>query len=210
MKRFSFALAALVLAAPAFAQSTATTDSRSTAETVIQGVGSPTINNYAPAEQTIHQKGLPVATPGTAFSTQASADTCENAGKSAAVQTRVFGFVISGGAQTHDPCEARTDARTMSATSQDAVAVTMRLCQTPANAEAFEDAAELRDLVRMQLPPGHPDRAKVSFRCPDRLRPQWAKDAEGRRAQAALNGETVTASNTADPYIRERLGRTGR
>lgn len=206
MKRFSFALAALVLAAPAFAQSsTASTDSRSTAETVIQGVGSPTINNYAPAEQTIHQKGLPVTTPGTAFATQPGQDTCQNSGKSAAVQTKVFGFVISGGAATHDPCEARTDARTMSATSQDAVAVTMRLCQTPANAEAFEDAADLRDLVRMQLPPGHPDRTKVSFRCPDRLRPQWAKDQESARASALLNGGAVTAGNTADPYIRERL-----
>lgn len=210
MKRLSFALAALVLSVPALAQSSAETLSTSRAETAIQNVGSPTINNNAPSDQTIRQRGLPVTSPGTVISSQASADTCESAGKGAAVQTRVFGFSLSGGAVTHDPCEARTDARTMAATAQDSVAITMRLCQTPANAEAFEDAADLRDGVVARLTPDARAKAPASFRCPDRLRPQWAKDREAGRAQAALNGGTVSASNTSDPYIRERLARTGR
>lgn len=211
MKRL-FVLAALCAAlVPAFAQSSAETNSLSTARTDIQNVGSPTINNYAPAEQTIRQHGLPVSSAASTFVNGPAGDTCAGPGDAVSGQAATFGFSATKGGGMVVPCNDRADPRSMKETGEDAVAITMRHCQSPAKAEAYEDAADLRDAVVARMEPEARTRAPLSFRCPDRLRPSWALEREGKKAQTALNGgqpapaTRVTAANTNDPYIAARL-----
>lgn len=217
MKRL-FVLAALCAAlVPAFAQSTAETQSLSRAETAISNVGSPTINNNsAPVtDATIRQHGLPVSSAASTFVNGPAGDTCAKPGDAISGQAATFGFSATKGGGESAQCDDRADPRSMKETGEDAVAITMRHCQSPRKAEAYEDAADLRDAVVARMPEAVRMVQPVSFRCPDRLRPTWALEREGKKANTALNGgqsapATVTAANTQDPFIRERLQRTGR
>lgn len=197
MKRL-FILAALSAAlVPAFADSLAETQSVSTARTDIQNVGSPTINNYSPSETTIRQHGLPVSSPASNFVNGPAGDTCANPGDAVSVQTAVVGIAATKGGGTSVDCNDRADPRSMKETGEDAVAITMRHCQNPNKAAAYEDAADLRDAVRARMTLEAQAAAPASFRCPDRLRPSWALEREGRRAPA----QRVANSPSADPFI---------
>lgn len=172
------------LVAPAFAQSSAETRSLSTAETAIQNVGSPTINNIAPSEQVIRQHGLPVSSAASTFVNGPAGDTCANPGDAVSVQAATFGVSANKGGGMSVNCNDRADPRSMKETGEDPVAITMRHCQNPAKAAAYEDAADLRDAVVAQLPATQRAAAPVSFRCPDRLRPDWALKREGKAVAA--------------------------
>ena len=207
MKRI-LVLAALCAALPAFAQ-TAETSSLSRAETAIQNVGSPIINNNsAPiTDATIRQHGLPVNSAASTFVNGPGGDTCALPGDAVSGQGATFGFSANKGGGIGDDCNGRADARSMGETRQDPVAITMRHCQNPKNAEAFEDAADLRDAVVAQMPPAERAKAPSSFRCPERLRPQWAKQKSQQTAAAPSSQQQVTAANTNDDIIRNRLSK---
>lgn len=178
-------LALCLLVVPAFAQSSAETRSLSTAETAISNVGSPTINNYAPAEQTIRQHGLPVSSAASTFVNGPAGDTCAKPGDAISAQAAGWGVSANKGGGESVNCNDRADPRSMKETGEDAVAITMRHCQNPAKAAAYEDAADLRDKIIAAMPPAARLAAPASFRCPDRLRPQWALDREGKARQVA-------------------------
>lgn len=187
MKQLILVAALSAMLAPAFAQSSAETLSASRAETRIDNVGSPTINNNAPADQTIRQHGLPVASAASTFVNGPSGDTCSEPGDAISAQFRVVGVSANKGGGMQAQCDDRADPRSMKETGEDAVAITMRHCQSPKKAEAFEDAADLRDAVVARMAPAARAAAPASFRCPDRLRPSWALEREGKKATAALN-----------------------
>lgn len=178
-------LAALCVALPALAQSTAETASTSRAETAIQNVGSPTIITNAPADTTIRQHGLPVSSAASTFVNGPAGDTCAGPGDALSIQTGVFGASANKGGGMVVSCNDRADTRSMRETGEDAVAVTMRHCQNPEKAAAYEDAADLRDAVTRKLSESVRFATPPSFRCPDRLRPRWALEREGKvQAQA--------------------------
>lgn len=203
-----FLLAALVLAAPAFAQTTANGTSTSNGTAVVDGgtVNSPLVQlnnagNPAVTSATVTQKGLPVATPGTAFTNQGAADTCVNPGDSAAVQLKFLGIVGSKGGEMQVPCDVRARAINAKVTGRSATFIAMTQCQDPNSAAATEDEADLLDnnARAEQQKTGTP--FVPAFRCPDRLRPQWVKDkaAQEARASAILNGQPDPAPVAARP-----------
>jgi hypothetical protein len=171
-------------------------------------VGSPIINNNsAPVtDATIRQHGLPVSSAASTFVNGPAGDTCAKPGDAVSGQAATFGFSANKGGSMSDECNDRADTRSMKETGEDAVAITMRHCQSPAKAAAYEDAADLRDKVVAQLAPAARASQPASFRCPDRLRPQWAKDRDaGKTSVAAAPANKVTADTTNDPYIARRL-----
>jgi len=209
---FAVALVLSVLAFGARAESTAGSVSGSIAQTDIQNVGSPNIavNSYAPESTRVRYSGMPVASAGSTFVNSGSNDTCTEAGDALAVQTGPLAFNANKGGGMQLKCNDRADTRSMKETGEDAVAVTMRHCQNPEKASAYEDAAELRDAVRTRemeaaSKAGDLERykkaeASPSFRCPDRLRPQWALEKEGKTVPAQRTAASG-GSRSADPFI---------
>jgi len=203
----NFRISLIVLAVALFtvlsvrAETTAGSQSGSVAST--ENVNAPVFNMpAAPAftETVVKQRGLPVATPGTAFVNAPSSDTCTEAGNALAIQTGPVGINASKGGGMQVPCDVRARAINGKVTGRSQTYVQMTQCQDARSAEATEDEADYID--SLPLPPGTTVRV-LAFRCPDRLRPQWAKDREAgsKRAAAILSGERT---ESPDPLIANR------
>lgn len=185
----ALALSLLVISSGSHAQTTAGSNADSTAVSSPQNIGNPNIAVNSYGSDRVRYSGMPVASAGSTFVSAPSSDTCSEAGDALAVQTGPVAFNANKGGGMQSRCNDRADTRSMKETGEDAVAITMRHCQNPEKAAAYEDAADLRDDLKLRIalaPSGNITDAQrkfideVSFRCPDRLRPEWALEREGK------------------------------
>jgi hypothetical protein len=136
-------LTLMVMTGGAHAQSTATTRGEATAATEIKDVGNPIINLPGAPERTradFHTNQA--ATAATVFVNPPSADVCAKAGTGVSVQVAGFGGALSNGGDASESCETRADTVNLKFTGAPAAVLKARHCQSPAMAQAYEDAGE--------------------------------------------------------------------
>lgn len=137
-------LTLLVMANPASAaESTAGSASDSRAVVAPQNIGNPVINlESGPSSIRSKIDSNQAATAATVFVNPPSADTCAKAGTGVSMQVAGFGGAISNGGDPSETCETRADTINMKVTGASAAVIKARHCQSPAMAQAYEDAGE--------------------------------------------------------------------
>ncbi|UNA00805.1 hypothetical protein ZHS_49 [Edwardsiella phage vB_EpM_ZHS] len=195
-------LAALIAASfSAFADATSESSAGSVAQASPQNIGNPVVNvNSAPqlgyTENKVTHSGLPVSSAAFVGVNAPANDTCNEAGDAISVQAKVFGAAASKGGAMQVACDVRARALNGKYTGRSQAWINATQCQDPNSASATEDEADMIEADAR-------DRgvAVKAWRCPDRLRPQWAKDREasGRKAQAALEAQPMTSAPAPRP-----------
>jgi len=195
-------LAALIAASfSAFADSTSESSAGSVAQASPQNIGNPTVNvNSAPqlpyTENKVTHSGLPVSSAAFVGVNAPANDTCNEAGDALSVQAKVFGAAASKGGPMQVACDVRARALNGKYTGRSQAWINATHCQDPNSAAATEDEADMIEADARDR-----GQAIKAWRCPERLRPQWAKDREAdqKRASASIEGRPVVAVPAARP-----------
>lgn len=136
-------LTLLALAGAAQAESNATSGSTASAVVAPQNIGNPVINiDSAPGRTRADFHTNQAATAATVFVNPPSADVCAKAGTGVSMQVAGFGGAISNGGDASETCETRADTVNFKFTGASAAVIKARHCQSPAMAQAYEDAGE--------------------------------------------------------------------
>lgn len=136
-------LTLLVMTSGARAESAATSGSTAGAVVAPQNIGNPTISiESGPSDTRARFHTNQAATAATVFVNAPSADVCAKAGTGMSMQVAGFGGAISNGGDASETCETRADTVNFKFTGASAAVIKARHCQSPAMAQAYEDAGE--------------------------------------------------------------------
>ena len=137
-------LTLLVMTSGARAESAATSGSTAGAVVAPQNIGNPTIaiDQSGPSDTRARFHTNQAATAATVFVNAPSADVCAKAGTGVSMQVAGFGGAISNGGDASETCETRADTVNFKFTGASAAVIKARHCQSPAMAQAYEDAGE--------------------------------------------------------------------
>lgn len=136
-------LTLLVMTSGVRAESNATSGSTAGAVVAPQNIGNPNITIESGPDSTrarFHTNQA--ATAATVFVNAPSADVCAKAGTGVSMQVAGFGGAISNGGDASETCETRADTVNFKFTGASAAVIKARHCQSPAMAQAYEDAGE--------------------------------------------------------------------
>lgn len=173
MKLATLILATL-LAAPAFAETAATSGAQSTAQASPNNIGNPIVNvNGAPgtpvtAARVDHNTNQ-AASPAAQFINAPSADVCARPGDAVAVGTAGLQVAATKGGTVYDRCDMRADAISLKVTGQPPEVIKARYCMDEKMAEAYARAGMACTDARPQqraeaILNGQPDPAPVAVR----------------------------------------------
>ena len=137
-------LTLLVMTSGARAETNATSGSTAGAVVAPQNIGNPIIqiDQRSPGEVRNKIDSNQAATAATVFVNAPSADVCAKAGTGVSMQVAGFGGAISNGGDASETCETRADTVNFKFTGASAAVIKARHCQSPAMAQAYEDAGE--------------------------------------------------------------------
>lgn len=145
MKLAAIALASLLAASGALAQSTSGSTSASTATVAPGTINSPLVNIGGTTQQPytaadVRHTTNQAATTGTVFVNPPASGTCATAGSGLALQAVGGGAAVSIGGGASETCEAREDVVNLKWSGAPAEVVKARQCMVPAMAEAWARA----------------------------------------------------------------------